>query len=216
MQIDFLYDTGASISVLSKHFYDRLQNKPNLAKCSRNTSNARSKALIPIGECFFQLQIGRKIFRDRVIVIQNLKYNYILGLVLHRTYRFGMGYSTAGKHYIMINGEMIAEAILQVTDSPILKTIGKITLLPMSVSVIGIKMPTPCDTNNAYELNFNTFQLPEGVILLDILHRVDHKTPQNLNIPMLNTYNSFCSISRNSPITTLAAAGICEEIQEVS
>ena len=77
----------------------------------------------------------------------------------------------------MINGEMIPEAILQITDNPILKSKGRVTSPPMSVSVIGIKMPIPCNTNNVYELNFDTFQLPEDVILLDILHRVDHKTP---------------------------------------
>ena len=54
-----------------------------------------------------------------------------------------MGYFTAGKHYIMINCEMIADAILQFTDSPILKAKGKITL-PVSHSVIGIKTPTHC------------------------------------------------------------------------
>ena len=86
---------------------------------------------------------------------------------------------------------MIAEAILQVTDSPILKTKGKITLPPMSVSVTGIQMPQLCDTNHVYKLNFDTCQLPESVIPFDILHRVDHKTPQNLNILILNTNSSF-------------------------
>ena len=36
VQVDALYDTGASISVMTKHFYDRLQNKPNFIKCNRN------------------------------------------------------------------------------------------------------------------------------------------------------------------------------------
>ena len=111
---------------------------------------------------------------------------------------------------------MIAEAILQITHSPILETKAKITLPPVSVSVKGIKMPTLQDTNNVYELTFDTFQLPEVVIPLDILHRVNHKTPQNLNILIFNTNNCFCSISRNSAIATLVLAGKCEKIQEVS
>ena len=108
-----------------------------------------------------------------------------------------MGYSTTGKHYIMVNSEKITEAISQVTNDPIIKTKGKITLPPMSVSIISIKTPLLCNTNHVYKLNFSTFQLPEGVISLDVLHRVDHKTPQNLNIPVLNTNNSFYSISRS-------------------
>ena len=122
-------------------FYDKLQNKPKLAKCIMNISNVSGKALIPVGECFVQLQTGKKLFRYRVIVIQNLKHKYILGQVLHRAYRFGTGYSTTGKHYITINGEMITEAISQVTNNPIIKTKGKITLPPMSISVISVKTP---------------------------------------------------------------------------
>ena len=86
----------------------------------------------------------------------------------------------------------------------------------MSVSIISVKMPPLCNTNDVYELNFNTLQLHEGVIPLDILNKVNHKTPQYLNIPILNANNSFCSIFRCSSLVTLAPAGKCEEIQEVS
>ena len=57
----------------------------------------------------------------------------------------------------MVNSEMIAEAISQVTDNPIIKTKAKITLPPMSVSVINVKMSALHNTNNIYELNFSTF-----------------------------------------------------------
>ena len=57
-------------------------------------SGAGGEALIPVGECTIQLQIGRKTFRHRVIVIKNLKCNYILGQVLHQANRFGTSYST--------------------------------------------------------------------------------------------------------------------------
>ena len=126
-----------------------------------------------------------------------------------------MGFSTTGKHYITVNDEMIAEAISQVTNNPIIKIKGKITLPPMSASVISVKTPPLHNTNHVYKLNFSTFWLLEVYFLLDILHKVDHKIPQNLNIPILNTNNSFCSISRSSPIATLALAEKCEEIQEV-
>ena len=123
-------------------FYDRIQNRPKLTKCNRNIVSTSGKALILVGECFIQLQIDKKkLFRDRAIVIQNLKCQYILGEVLHRSYRFGMDYSTIGKHYITVKSEIIAEAISQVTDNPIMKTKGKITLLLTSISVISVKTP---------------------------------------------------------------------------
>ena len=82
-----------------------------------------------------------------------------------------------------------------------------------SISVVGVKMPEVPDVNNLYELNFDTFQLPDGVSPLDILHRIDHKTPQNLTIPILHTINITCSLTKKSPIATLVSAGKCEQVQ---
>ena len=65
-------------------------------------------------------------------------------------------------------------------------------------------------------MSVNVFQLPEGIILLDILHRVNHKTPQHLNIPVLNANNVPCSIGKKMPIAAMHPVGKCEEVQEVS
>ena len=135
---------------------------------------------------------------------------------MHQSNRFSTGYSTTGRHYITINGEMIAQAISQTKVNPILKAKGKITLPPMSISVIAIKTPTLHNTNYLYELNFNKFELPESVVPLDVVPRVDHKTPQSINIPILNVNNSSCSIFKGSSIATLTPAGKCEKVQEVS
>ena len=92
--------------------------------------------------------------------------------------RFGTGLPTTGRHYITINGEMIAQNISNTTVSPILKIKGKVALPPMYVSVVGVKMPEVPDINNLYDLNFDTFQLLEGGIPLNILHRIDQNTPK--------------------------------------
>ena len=73
---------------------------------------------------------------------------------------------------------MIAQSVSQATTNPILKTKGKVTLKPMSVSVVEIIMPTVPNTNYLYKLNVDTVQLPDGVIPLDVLHRMEHKTPK--------------------------------------
>ena len=150
---------------------------------------------MPTRECFVQLQIGKKMLEDRVIVIENVRCNYILGQVLHRSNRFGTGYLTSGRHYITINGE-IAQAISQNTNNPILKIKGKVNLPPMFISIGGIKTTTIQNSSYLYELNLNTFQLPKGIIPLNVLHRIDHKTPQSLFVPVLNTNNSFCSMPK--------------------
>ena len=135
--------------------------------------------LIPVGECFIWVQIGNEMFRDRVIVIENLKRDYIVGQILCRDNRCGTGYSTNGRHYIILNGEMTAQSYLQSTTNPILKTKGKIKLLPSSISVIEVRTPEIPDPNNIY-VHFSTFQLPKRVIPLDVMHHVDHKNAKNI------------------------------------
>ena len=117
---------------------------------------------------------------NRVIIIENLKRVYIVGEVLHRDNRFGTSYFTNGRHYITVNGEMLAQSCLQLTTNPVLKTKGKIKLLPSSISVIDLRTPEIPDPNKIYKLDFNTFQLCKGVIPLNVMHCMDHKTPQLL------------------------------------
>ena len=96
--------------------------------------------------------------------------------MLHRLYQFGTGYLTTGRHYITINRQVIAQSISQPLDYPIVKTKGRITLPPVSVSIIEVRTPKLADTTNLYKMNAATFQLPEVIILLDVLHRVNHRT----------------------------------------
>ena len=191
-----LYDTGTSMSCMAKSIFETLSINPKLIPYNRFTAGAGGKVLRPVGECFIQLQIGKKVFRDRVAVIKNLWCKYISGQVLHRFYWFGTRYSTTGRHCITINGQVIAQAILQTTDYPIIKTKGKVTLPPMSVSTVEVKTPKITDSTNLYKLNADTFQLPEGIIPLDALQRVSHKTPQYLSIPILNAKNIPFGISK--------------------
>ena len=67
--------------------------------------------------------------------------NYILGQVLQGTNRFGTSYSTAGRHYITINGVTLDQGISWATVNCILKIKGKVTLPPMSISLVEVKMP---------------------------------------------------------------------------
>ena len=59
------------------------------------------------------------------------------------------------------------------------------------------------------------FQLPEGIIPLDVTHHVDHKMPRTLKVLILNINNTISSLAKNSQIETLAPAGKCEQVQEI-
>ena len=111
MPVNALYDNGTSTSCMAKSFFDTLPVKPKLMPCNRYIAGMGGKTLRHVGEWFVYLQIGRRIFWDRVVAIDNLRCKYILDQVLHRSYWFGTGYSTTGKHYITINGQVIAQSI---------------------------------------------------------------------------------------------------------
>ena len=136
-----------------------------------------------------------------MVVIDNLRHKYILGQVLHWSYQFSTGYLTTGKHFITINGQVISQLISQPLDYPIVNKC-RITLPPVSVSILEVKTPKLKNTTNLYKMNAVTAQFPEGMILLDVL--------------VLNVNNVPCSISKNMPIASMHTVGTCEEVQEVS
>ena len=190
--------------------------KPKLISCNRYIAAMGGKTLSPVGKCLIHLQIGQRVIWDREVVIKNLRHKYILGQVLHRSYWFGTGYLTMGKHYITINRQVIAQSVSQALNYPIIKMKGRVTLPPVSISIIEVKTPKLTNTTNLYKMNADTFQLHEGTILLDVLHRVNHKAPQHLNIPVLNTNNVPCNIGKNMSIVSMHPVGKCEEVQVVS
>ena len=93
------------MSVMPYQFFKKLDNKLKLIPCNRSISGAGRGTLTPVGECFVQVQIGNKIFRDRVIIIENLKRSYILGQVLHITQRKQIWYGLFNKWQTLSNTE---------------------------------------------------------------------------------------------------------------
>ena len=141
MSVNALYDTGASMGCMAKEFFDTLPIKPKLIPCNRYIAGMGGKTVRPVGDCFIQLQIGKRVFRDGVVVIKNLRHKYILGQVVHRSCQFGTRYSTTGKYYFTRNRQIIVQLILQTLDYQRIKTKGEATLPPMSVCIIEFKTP---------------------------------------------------------------------------
>ena len=51
-----LFDTGASMSVISTRLFNSLKDKPKILQCNRTLRGAEGKALIPKDECFLQMK----------------------------------------------------------------------------------------------------------------------------------------------------------------
>ena len=71
MPVNVPYDTGTSMSCIAKWFFDTLPIKPKLIACNMYIAGMGGETLRPVDKCFIQVQIGKKVFRDRVVVIKN-------------------------------------------------------------------------------------------------------------------------------------------------
>ena len=149
-----LFDTGVSMSVISTTFFNSLKHKPKILKCSRTLRGAGGEALIPKGECFLQIKVSKQMFRDRVVIVNNLYCDYIIGTVIHRLYHVATGFSITGKHFLSVNGQMVVQSIPTPTIEPIIENKGKIKLSPHSITVVSIKTPPDINTNQTYEINY--------------------------------------------------------------
>ena len=65
-----LFDTGASMNIISKQFYNQIQHRLKLITYNRLVSSAGGNSLQPVSKCFVQINIGKNIFRDWVIVLK--------------------------------------------------------------------------------------------------------------------------------------------------
>ena len=94
---------------------------------------------------------------------------------------------------------------------PIIKTKGKVTLKPESISFIEVQAPRDISGNKKYQLNSNTY-LPNGIIPLDPIHSFK-KTPRTLQLPFLNMSTNYESLSKGSLLGTFEPVN--KEINEV-
>ena len=72
-------------------------------------------------------------FRDRVVIVNNLNCDYIIGTVIQTSYHVATGFSITGRNFLSVNGQMIAQSIPTPAIEPIIKNKGKIKLSPHSI-----------------------------------------------------------------------------------
>ena len=141
-----LFNTTASMSVISTRCFNSLKHKPKILQCSRTLRGAAREALIPNGECFLQIKIEKQTFRVRAVIINNLNCNYIIGTAIQRSYHIATGFSIMGRYFLSMNGQMVAQSIPTPTTEPIIKNKGNIKLNPHSLTVVTVKTIPNIDT----------------------------------------------------------------------
>ena len=116
-----------------------------------------------------------------------------------------------GRHFLSVNGQMLAQSIPTPIMETIIKNKGKIILSPHSVTVMSIKTPPNISANQMYKTS-HRFSLPSSVIPVDVVHKINNKVPYELNIPILNTNNNVVNITKNTALFSLKPAEQAENI----
>ena len=136
----------------------------------------------------------------------------LLGIRWEHKFNIHTGWTKNDNHYIAHGKHnFISESTNKLKTHPILKTKGKITPKPESLSIIEVKAPRNISGNRKYQLNPEAY-LPQGIIPLDFMHSFE-KTPRTLKLPILNTSTNYESIPRGSLLGTFKP--VDEEINKI-
>ena len=180
-----------------------------MAKSQITLTGAGGSKLAFLGFADITCSLRRFTFPEEFAVIKGMVLNMLLGIRWEHKFNIHTGWMRRGNHYISIGkNNFVAESTNQLNVHPIIKTKGKVTLKPESISFIEVQVPRNISENKKYQLNSNTY-LPNGIIPLDPIHSFE-KTPRTLQQPFLTNHES---IPKGSLLGTFEPVN--EEINEV-
>ena len=75
-------------------------------------------------------------------------------------------------------------------------------------------MPRNIQVNSVFEINLDR-QLPKGLITLDVLHKIEHKQPQEMLSSLLNVMNSVVKLPKNTILGSITKVLNAENVQHM-
>ena len=207
-----LFDMGASINAISSKFFRCLYQQLKIIPTNRKVVLADGDCSGPIGEVHQKFQLGKVIFNDRFIILNNLQRDAILGLPWQSNYKIGCDWKREGNHFTTIKGQFLDNSISQDTTRKLAKMKGQYTLQDRSVTWIAVKSPPHLNNDSLHKIQFDR-QLPSGVIPLDTTHKLNHKYPRELLIPLLHISHKEVKIPKNTILGSVNSITDTDTIQ---
>ena len=202
LKIIALFDTGASIISISSKFFRSLKHQLKVIPLNRKVVSADGNSLGQIGEVHLQCQLGKVVFHNRFVILDNLQHDIILGLPWQCNYRIGWNWNREGKHFITIKSQFVALSIAPHVIWQLAKTKGQCHIQHRSITWITVKTPPNLNNNSLYEINLDR-KLPAGLIPLDIIHNLNNKQPGELVIPLLDVGHTDVKLPKNTILGSL-------------
>ena len=83
-----------------------------------------------------------------------------------------------------------------------------------SITWISAKTPRNIQVNSLFEITLDR-QLPKGLIPLVVLHNIQHKQPQEMLVPLLNTVNTAVKLPKNTVFGSITKVYNAEYVQNI-
>ena len=113
-----LFNSGASIPLISEKFYKHFPNAVKLLKHDDTAIiNAHGYNLGPISQCYLTFKLGMKTFTDKFYTLWNLDWDVILGLTWMKNYHIVFNWNINGQHYLWHNVTLGNIYLLTLTNS---------------------------------------------------------------------------------------------------
>ena len=210
-----LFDTGTLINTILFKFFSTLQQQLNVIPTNRKVVSAEGDSLGPIGEVHIKFKIGNIVFHDRFIILNSLQCDIILRLPWQQNYRIGCTWNREGKHFVTIKNQFLVLSIAPHILWQLARPKGQCTLQHRAVIWISIQTPRTLDTNSLFKIGLD-WQLPKGIVPLDVLHNINHKQPHELLIPILDMTSTDVELLKNTVLGLLTRVNNMDYIHNVS
>ena len=137
-----------------------------------------------IGQFYLTLQLVKKHFTDKLIVLPDLQRDLISGLNLEFNYKIGYNWEINGHQYIPCKNTYLCTSILLTITKPMVPNAGTFCLQSQGILIITLQAPTELKPQYISEISVSNDLLSE-LISLAVDHKINDKYSNLLNIPIL-------------------------------
>ena len=150
---------------------------------------------------FPHLPVRKEALHRQVHSFTRFSKRFILGLNWQSNYKIGCNWNINGHHYITHNTYLCSSIPLTITK-PIVQNAVPFYLQPRGILIITVQASIELKPHYIYKLT-TSHDLPSELIPLAVYHKINHKYPNLLNIPILNMAHSKVYIPKLTIFWTL-------------
>ena len=141
--------------------WDKIKTSNKLAKSQITLTGARGSKLAFSGFADITCSLRKFTFTKKFAVIKGMVSDMLLGIRWEHKFNIHIGWTRRGNHCLSIGkNNFVAESTNELNVHPIIKTKGKVTLKPESISFIEVQAPRDISGNKSINLTLTlTYQM---------------------------------------------------------